>query len=66
MKPDTMESKGAGGGENPRLGLGPSQSRWRLWLTRAVVFSVTLSLLMIFLSALGDIVKSFFITLYTD
>lgn len=51
--------------EGPRLGLGSTQSVWRLWLTRVVIFSVTFVLLMTVFSGVADIVESFFVTLYT-
>lgn len=45
---------------------GPKQPRWRVWLIRAVVFTITFSVLMFGLSALGTIVEKFFFMLYTE
>ena len=66
VNPDTTKTNVDERGETPRLDLGPKQSPWRLWLTRAVVFTVMFFLLITFFSALAGIVEKFFITLYTD
>jgi hypothetical protein len=62
---DTVKSGEIETRQIPRLGLGSNQSRWRLWLTRAVVFSVTFLLLMTVLSGVAGIVEKFFVLLYT-
>jgi hypothetical protein len=63
---ETVNDDGAETGEVPRLGLGTNQSRWRLWLTRVAVFSVTFVLLMSLFTGLATIVEKFFILLYTE
>lgn len=45
---------------------GPNQPRWRVWLLRGIVFSVTFAMLMGAFSALGVIVEKFFLAIYTD
>lgn len=63
---NTMKTNAGEGDHRPRYTLGSNQPRWRLWFARAVVFSVTLVLLMTVFSSMSGIVEKFFITLYVD
>jgi hypothetical protein len=40
--------------------------QWKSWLVRLVVFTVAFGFVLVALTALGSIVESFFITLYTE
>ena len=61
-----MKRKADERGGISRLALGPNPSRWRQWITYAVVFAVIFVLLITVLTVVSGIVEGFFVSLYAD